>query len=398
MHFLLVGHGGSYNRGCEAIVRTTLSMIREEFKGARFTISSFDFENEKLVDFGPDVQIIPGDKPRDTWSLAWMSRQIRKVISPAYKRDYWMVKFAPIIPYLKTADVVLSVGGDNYSMDYAYPFYVLELNRLVKRYNKKLVIWGASIGPFPDDERLKGILNDISIADLITVRETYSLDYLEKLGIQKNVRLVADPAFLLKPEPADFVADKGDILGFNISSIFREYRNQANEINIIDEIVEFLKWVIEEKNLTVYLIPHVVRKGGANNDYHYMKVIADKLNKRDRVRRIAEALNASQLKYVISQCRFFIGARTHATIAALSTGVPTLCLGYSWKAEGINVDIFNSLDYVLGVNEFNVGNLKNKFRLMCERESQIRAILADKIPGVRKMSYKNVEYLKEMIS
>jgi polysaccharide pyruvyl transferase WcaK-like protein len=51
-------------------------------------------------------------------------------------------------------------------------------------------------------------------------------------------------------------------------------------------------------------------------------------------------IGARQVKWVISKCRYFIGARTHATVAAFSTGVPTISIAYSKKARGINRDIF----------------------------------------------------------
>ena len=38
----------------------------------------------------------------------------------------------------------------------------------------------------------------------------------------------------------------------------------------------------------------------------------------------------------------FVGARTHATIAAYSTCVPTLVIGYSVKSRGIAKDIFGT--------------------------------------------------------
>ena len=48
----------------------------------------------------------------------------------------------------------------------------------------------------------------------------------------------------------------------------------------------------------------------------------------------------------------FIGARTHATIAAYSSCVPTLVVGYSVKARGIARDLFGTEDkYVLPVQK-----------------------------------------------
>ena len=53
----------------------------------------------------------------------------------------------------------------------------------------------------------------------------------------------------------------------------------------------------------------------------------------------------------------FIGARTHSTIAAYSSGVPTLVVGYSVKAKGIAKDLFGTEEnYVLPVQALKEEN------------------------------------------
>ena len=53
-------------------------------------------------------------------------------------------------------------------------------------------------------------------------------------------------------------------------------------------------------------------------------------------------------------CSFFVGARTHSTIAAYSSGVPTLVIGYSVKSRGIATDLFGTYEnYVLPVQEIS---------------------------------------------
>jgi len=102
--------------------------------------------------------------------------------------------------------------------------------------------------------------------------------------------------------------------------------------------------------MSVLLVPHVVPHDGdsKNNDADYMRPMLDSLGDLgSRVCMIDSSLNAAQTKKVISQCRFFIGARTHATIAALSSIVPTVSIAYSTKAKGINQDIFGHQDAVI---------------------------------------------------
>ena len=85
------------------------------------------------------------------------------------------------------------------------------------------------------------------------------------------------------------------------------------------------------------------------------------------------------MKWVISQCSYFIGARTHATIAAYSTGVPTLVLGYSVKSEGIAQDIFGQTkNYVVPYQDIvSEYTLLQSYRWIKKHSVEIRKVLLD---------------------
>ena len=90
------------------------------------------------------------------------------------------------------------------------------------------------------------------------------------------------------------------------------------------------------------------------------------------------------MKAYISKCRFFIGARTHATIAAYSTCVPTLVVGYSVKSKGIAKDIFGTYDkYVIPVQDLTEENLVKEFKWMFNNEKSIKKHLENFIPKYR---------------
>ena len=92
--------------------------------------------------------------------------------------------------------------------------------------------------------------------------------------------------------------------------------------------------------------------------------------------------NCQQLKGYIARCRLFIGARTHATIAAYSTYVPTLVIGYSTKATGIARDLFSSeKDYVLPVQELSApDDIRNAFVWLDNHHDEIAAHLQSVMP------------------
>jgi len=108
-------------------------------------------------------------------------------------------------------------------------------------------------------------------------------------------------------------------------------------------------------------------------------------------------LNAIQYKGFIARMRFFIGARTHATIAAYSNCVPTLVLGYSIKSKGIAKDIFGEEKLVLNIQEISDSTkLVAKFDEMVREENELIAILNKRIPEIRAMSRKAADYLFDL--
>ena len=93
-------------------------------------------------------------------------------------------------------------------------------------------------------------------------------------------------------------------------------------------------------------------------------------------------MNCQQLKYVSSRCRAFIGARTHATIAAYSSQVPTLVVGYSVKSIGIARDLFGSEEhFVLPVQKLQDSEtLIHAYEWLMQEEETIRERLRQIMP------------------
>jgi polysaccharide pyruvyl transferase WcaK-like protein len=108
--------------------------------------------------------------------------------------------------------------------------------------------------------------------------------------------------------------------------------------------------------------------------------------------------SCEELKGYISKCRFFIGARTHATIAAYSTLVPTLVVGYSVKAMGIAKDLFGtSENYVLPAQEIKEANeLTNAFIWLQENEIDIKKHLSDILPEYKERINNGIDALKAL--
>jgi polysaccharide pyruvyl transferase WcaK-like protein len=307
----------------------------------------------------------------------------------------------------RKADAVLSVGGDNYTTDYSpFPGYYLDILKYAREQGSKGVIWAASVGPFRDIEVRRKVVEVLKDTPLITARESLSVEYLTSLGIVENVRPVADPAFLLEPSASPAALsyrieeDKG-WLGISASSMLWRYVSDGIEKDLSEALVKFIDWVVEAVGFNVVLVPHVVDTRAIaeldRNDYLFLGQIARRTKRHDRVVLVDASLTATEMKYLISRCRFFIGSRTHSTISALSSGVPTLSLSYSMKSRGINRDVLGSEDFVLSARQLSLESLQQVFQNLMAREEEIRLTLRNRVPIVKASARRNAQYLGELL-
>ena len=85
--------------------------------------------------------------------------------------------------------------------------------------------------------------------------------------------------------------------------------------------------------------------------------------------------NYCQIRFAISHCRFFIGARTHSVISAYSTGVPSIAIGYSIKARGLVKDLGLPEWTLVDSKHFSKGQLVGSFKELCRQEDAVRTQL-----------------------
>ncbi|OXM85218.1 polysaccharide pyruvyl transferase family protein [Paenibacillus rigui] len=385
MKIMMYSHGGSLNRGCEAIVRSSTELIKKRINGAKVYLASQKPETDTVItnlDGIYDGSPQPIRKFSLDWAVAALYLKLFKNESYALSRIE-----GKTIRRIRDMDVCLSIGGDNYCYGEQPGWY--EINRRVKQQGKKLVLWGCSIGP---EDMSPTKLEDLRQYDLILARETLTYGMLVGHGLT-NVKLCADPAFTMNKEELALPEgwQKGNTVGLNFSPLVWK-RNTQSQTAVRDLIQHILK----STDLTIALTPHVAQEG--NNDYEVLQTYYEQFKQTGRVLLLPEHLNAEQYKGYIARMRFFIGARTHATIAAYSNYVPTMVLGYSIKSKGISKDIFGEEKLVLGIEQISSSsNLIAGFDELVREEEAIQQKLRKSIPAIQQMSVKAVDYLHELV-
>lgn len=375
---ILYEHAGSSNHGCEAIIRSTVQL--------------FDQEDVKLASFSPQEDIKYGlnEICKVEACANAVERNLRYFISRFYSKvfnnseKYWKLSFGRFFDGVDRGSIYLSTGGDNYCYDTKIKGCMF-LNKGIKRRGGKTVLWGASIEP--DIIADKTVHEDLKLYDLIVARESITYKALLSNGLT-NVCLCPDPAFMLKPESVTLTDDVigRDIVGINISPMILD--NSADSGIVYENYKVLIRYILDNTDFFILMIPHVVWDGG--DDRCVIQKLCREFNDSRII--VAEDNNCCILKGYISKCRFFVGARTHTTIASYSCNIPTIVVGYSVKAEGIAVDLLGTTDgYVVPVQSMDKTDLLlSAFCKLVDNENEIRDKLSHSQSGYREQ-YKNVK-------
>ena len=207
-----------------------------------------------------------------------------------------------------------------------------------------------------------------------------------------------DPAFVMEPEePPErtFVEQfPQGAIGVSLSRLFLRMTRYKDDLErgayqIIEAIRQFGRPVV--------LIGHCVSDN--ENDYELLNnLLQDNASRWRDIICLPRFMPAAQIKWAISRLHCLVAARTHATIAAFSSYVPTVSLIYSFKGLGINQRLFGGLRYAVTKEDCSVEAIVGKLELVLTHHSEIRRLLQEKMPEVKAGSMRAGEYLKSIMS
>ena len=382
MKKILYMHVGSGNHGCEAIVRTTAKML-----GGPKDVRLWSLTKSEDIKYGSaqTVEEIVESEQIDKHSMAYLEAFIRRKIfkNESANKQIFLKKL------FKNA-VAVSIGGDNYCYEWSAG-QAIELDDEIRKWCKYSVLWGCSIDPEVITPEMEA---DLQKFDLITAREPITYEILKKINC--NTVKVADPAFLLErvdlPLPENFI--EGNTVGINVSPLIMQYGTDGNVI--LQNYKEMISYILGKTDMNVCLIPHVV--WDYNNDLEPLNHLYEQFENTGRICIIQDG-DCRELKGYIARCRFFVGARTHATIAAYSNCVPTLVVGYSVKSRGIAQDLFGTDEnYVLPVQTLKTNtDLTQNFIWLMEHEAELHEQLEQVIPNYKEQAKKAGKEFEQLI-
>lgn len=349
----LYGIGGTYNYGCEAIVRGTEIILRDTYPDLEIVYASPRAEDDRKRLSGCKIKIVDRN-----YNSFFSFSKINSILS--YNTGYYLNGFFnEDFSWADECDMIFSIGGDLYTLPdnhemRRFPRYynpLIHFGEIMMNLNKKFIVWGASIGPFEKDLIAKRIFVDhLSKANLITSREPMTSSYLRDVGITKNVVDFPDPAFVLKNPffSEKEIKSKNDdiVIGLNLSPLSATQLDIDNEIEFGANIIRNL---VKKFNADLILIPHVVSDFNVlDDDLRYLKSIYESLSEDiiEKVQLIEHDPGYLGIRDTLKSCDIIIASRMHCCINSISIGIPTIFLSYSKKSLGMSQYIYNDNEFV----------------------------------------------------
>lgn len=383
---LLYGIYGVYNYGCEAIVRGTVRLLREEWPEARIQYASPRWEDDARRLAGCDVEVVPRvESPR--YSLRNLARKSTDILGfrwwPVSKNDQRLAA---------NNDVLLSIGGDIYTpgpSGRSWPRELVSFGNYMKHLGKQTVIWGASVGPFPVGTKASRVMvKHLQNIDLITSREPSSTEYLRALGLKTTVVACSDPAFAVRccqtPEPQ---AGSRRRIGINLSPLSaRCLQDKQLEQTAADQ-AEAISSLSRIMDADVVLVPHVHSPFyPADDDLGYLQQVhaAIPQSMKEKIWVHKDDCGFLGAKAVLKTCDLVIAARMHCAINSISEAVPTVLLSYSEKSIGMGRHVYGNDDWVIPLAQFNSPRTFEIIRSRLQNKCKIVRYLKTRVPEILK--------------
>lgn len=364
----LYGIYGTYNFGCEGIVRGAVKFIRKHFGECDITYFSYSYEFDRKILGDLDIKIVPLENQR-TFIVRGINKALR--ILKCEKRLFTI----PFQKIINQVDVIFSIGGDIYTIPAylrekeKYPYY----NHLVDfcdraiSCGKKVIAYGASVGPFGKYKKaIAYYVKNLRKYEKILCREQDSVDYLRSLGLN-NMTFFPDPAFTVRSQQTEEVEKK--YIGVNLSPLSLNETNGSYGEKDVQSMASLMDRLIDETGDSLLFVPHVVSENPNDNDYLFLRKVCNEMANKEKVSFADYSGGFLGVKKQLRRCKIVISARMHCAINAVCENVPTLFLSYSQKSIGMCKYVYGNDRWVIKLGDIYTDLISKAIELLDNREN-----------------------------
>ncbi|EPR08011.1 polysaccharide pyruvyl transferase CsaB [Ruminiclostridium papyrosolvens] len=267
---------------------------------------------------------------------------------------------------------------------------------LAKKLKLKIMFYANGIGPINKSGNTEHSRKILNMADVITVRERFSLNELKKMGISgPKIALTADAAFAVNINP-DELNDSRNLSGLSPDKKYAGFSvrrcpgfEEQQHVKYEQAIAEAADYVFNKYGLEPVFIPMEY-----NVDINTIKNIISKMKTKNYI--ISNNHNVVETFSVIHKMDIMVSMRLHALIFAAYLKVPFMGISYQPKVDGF-------LEYINqpsagNVKEITFERLRSKIDNVMQNREPIKAVLESSVEGLISKARENSHYAIELIS
>ena len=251
----------------------------------------------------------------------------------------------------KEMDVIIILGGDDFTEDYGWKALVsmlLKINPVARA--KKLYFLGQTMGPFKSF-RVHLCRYFFNKAKGIFCRDDITYNYLKELNV-KNISKIPDLALmpLAKENNVNNLQEQICIFPSELIFHYTEKKSRAKCLSFYIKICNEINKKYPDKKLL--LIPHVL-KPDSSDDRKMVKDIYLKLkdSMKDKLLMYDNEMYPYQVREEIKKSSFIVTARMHPYISSIECNIPGVCFSYSRKYWGIIGEGYNLKDCIIDIRQ-----------------------------------------------
>lgn len=248
---------------------------------------------------------------------------------------------AGFVGMVRGLDLVLDIGGGDSFSDIYGPARIAKMiaaQNLVRLAGVPLIMSPQTIGPFKSPLIRRAALSVLRSADLVATRDRPSIDCMRDMGFDGDIIRASDVALAL-PYETPAPRDGGKIrVGVNVSGLLMNGgHSQDNQFSLSCDYRAVTRRLAAHfagmPDVELHLVGHVISDTQeTEDDWRACEALARQDPGAIVAPKFSDPIAA---KTYIAGMDFFIGARMHACIAALSSGTPVAPLAYSRKFAGL---------------------------------------------------------------
>ena len=408
MKILIVEAYTDGNIGSGALVENSVNLLCKNFPNAEIEIlAQFPDHIEKFSGLPsyPELISIPFNQSigkQVTWLLKTMPWMATHALVSMLRKKRLMTISAPLYTFdkrkltaldrIEWADMVVSVGAerinDNFWKAIAFSLYMLWIIQL---YNKYLVLFPQTIGPF--HFRLTRFLSKKTLngCDVIFLRDERSKDNIRKLGVKAPIVINTCDVAILQPEistdEARRILKEYGILNNNqpligVSAMKWSYIKAKGESRYEEykrAIARMTDKLIEEKNVRViFLSTNTPVHGCREDDIEVARDIVSIMRNKGKAKILTQLFTPAQMKSIMRVLEMCLVTRMHACIFSTSAFTPTFSINYQFKLHEY-MKLVGLGDYTIDIDKVTYERIWKIAEKTWKNRNEMRKILREKV-------------------